>query len=93
VFLELKSSDSPSGYTGQFKSTQCFVTYLLKLAKTFHPDFSLEHIEERFVLFHLPKRLSKQPSRLKDRASKNPENPQKIPITNNGRIFLMQLLH
>jgi hypothetical protein len=49
-YIELKS-DSPSGFEGQFKSTQCFIRYVSELSESLC-GHSIQVIRERFVVFH-----------------------------------------
>ncbi len=88
-YVELKS-DSPSGYEGQFKSTQCFMAYVSALSKSLcqHP---INFTRERYVVFHTDSKNAKNYGvKSKTRFSPNdanaPSSPKKFCVRNGDTV-------
>lgn len=98
IFVELKSSDKPSGYVGQLKSSRCFFFYILQLAREFHGvDIKKTQLKERFIVFHSPKSkpsLNKKPTVPVAPAqhSSDPDSPIKRVEYNGATIYLSELI-
>jgi len=88
-YVELKS-DSPSGYEGQFKSTQCFMAYVSALSESLcqHP---ITITRERYVVFHTDsKNAQRRGVKIKTRFSPNdanaPSSPKKFCVHNGDTV-------
>lgn len=95
VFIELKSG-RPSGHQQQFKSTRCFLHYLLELAEVFH-GCHIQGLEERYIVFNTTKSgqrtLNKTTTRIRiNQPSHDPEAPLFLPVSDRQSIFLAKLL-
>jgi len=94
-YIELKSNN-PSGYSGQFKSTQCFMHYVFDLAnKLCGVHISIE--VEKFILFHTDSKnatrrsLNKTPTILiKQNGANTPDSPKKFCVKNNDTVRCTQ---
>ena len=88
-YIEMKS-DKPSGYEGQFKSTQCFIRYVADLAETFC-GITIKINRERFVVFHTDsanasRRGIKPKTRFEPRSANTPKSPDMFCISNNATV-------
>lgn len=88
-YIELKS-DSPSGYAGQFKSTQCFIRYLAEISKNLC-GHNMEILRERFVVFHTDsKNISRHGKKTKTKFSpkqaNTPNTPDKFCVKNGDIV-------
>jgi hypothetical protein len=88
-FIELKS-DSPSGYEGQFKSTQCFVRYLCELSKELC-GHAIELNRQRFIVFHtdskdVRRRGVKKVTRFSPRQANTPSRPDMFCVRNGDSV-------
>lgn len=88
-YIELKS-DTPSGYEGQFKSTQCFIRYMIELIKELC-GHSIKISRERFVVFHTDKKnASRRGKRMKPkftpRSANTPGSPDKFCVRNGDAV-------
>lgn len=93
LFMELKSSEDPSGYTDQLVSTSCFVDYLTGLARELY-GITLPQIEKRFVLFHGAPSIRKRPTKnpAGQKATTDPRKPLRLPVHSGQQVYLNQLL-
>jgi hypothetical protein len=82
-YIELKSGN-PSGYSGQFKSTQCFMRYVFNLATNLC-DSSFKMGRERFIVYHTRSGL-KKPTQAQ--SATKPDNPRKIYVKNGQTVSL-----
>jgi hypothetical protein len=88
-YIELKS-DAPSGYEGQFKSTQCFLRYLSELTlKLCGHELNIDR--ERFVVFHTDskngsRRGMKQKTRFTPRSANSATSPDKFCVRNGETV-------
>ena len=94
LYVDLKS-ESPKGYSGQFKSARQFVRYACGLLKEFH-DHDLTVVEERFVVLYggattsinkkttVPKKVSLK--------KMEPTNPLKREVQNDAKLYLREFL-
>lgn len=92
-YIELKS-DSPSGYAGQFKSTQCFVRYLSELSEKLC-DHSINLARERFVVFHTDtkdgkKSGKKTKTRFSPRSANTPVSPDMFCVRNGDTVRITE---
>jgi hypothetical protein len=90
-YIELKS-DAPSGYEGQFKSTQCFIKYISALSESLC-DTPMKVIRERFVVFHTDssgvKPLGKkQKTQFKPSSANTPKSPDMHIVRNEDTVRL-----
>lgn len=78
-YIELKS-DNPSGFSGQFKSTQAFMSYTLRLVSVLCGiEFKIK--KERFVVFHTdPKNAAHKGRKQKTRFSPKDANTAESPV-------------
>jgi hypothetical protein len=88
-YIELKS-DNPSGFAGQFKSTQAFMGYVLYLVDLFC-NIKLEIKRERYIVFHTDSqnathRGKKQKTRFSPKDANTAESPMKFCVRNNDTI-------
>ena len=88
-YIELKS-DNPSGFAGQFKSTQAFMSYALNLVNSFC-GIRLKIIRERFVVFHTDsknatRRGKKQKTRFAPKDANTAESPIKFCVRNSDTV-------
>lgn len=88
-YIELKS-DSPAGYEGQFKSTQCFIRYIAELSKHLC-GHTIEINRERFVVFHTDsknasRRGKKAKTRFSPREANTPNSPDKFCVRNGDCV-------
>ena len=88
-YIELKS-DNPSGFAGQFKSTQAFMSYALNLVNSFC-GIRLKIIRERFVVFHTDsknatRRGKKQKTRFAPKDANTAESPIKFRVRNSDTV-------
>lgn len=88
-YIELKS-DTPSGYEGQFKSTQCFIRYLSEVAEKLC-GFSIKINRERFVVFHTDSNNGsrhglKQKTRFSPRSANTASSPDMFCVRNGATI-------
>lgn len=88
-YIELKS-DSPSGFEGQFRSTQCFISYVSELSKHLcgHP---ISIARERFVVFHTDtkdgvRRGLKMKTRFAPRSANTPSSPDMFCVRNGETV-------
>lgn len=78
-YIELKS-DKPSGFTGQFKSTQAFMSYVLNLINLLC-GIELKIIKERFIVFHTDsKNAARKGIKHRTRFSPKDENTAECPM-------------
>ena len=94
LYIDLKSG-SPTGYSGQFKSTRQFVRYALGLLEEFHA-IRLILAEERYVVLYggKPTLLNKTPTVPKTPKiwRTRPDKPHKREVPNGARLFLREFL-
>lgn len=88
-YIELKS-DKPSGYAGQFKSTQAFMFYAIDLVNSLC-GIKLNVVRERFIVFHTDSRDAsrkglKQRTRFSPKAANTPESPDMYCVRNSDQI-------
>lgn len=88
-YIELKS-DSPSGFEGQFVSTQCFMRYVEVLAEKLC-DCPLRISRERYVVFHTDSSGArplgkKQKTRFKPQSANTPTSPEMICVRNGDTV-------
>jgi len=88
-YVELKS-DSPSGYEGQFKSTQCFMGYVRALSESLCQQ-PINFTRERYVVFHTDSKNAKNYGvKSKTRFSPNdanaPSSPKKFCVRNGDTV-------
>lgn len=88
-YIELKS-DSPSGYSGQFKSTRAFMRYTFDLMKELCSVHS-EIVRERFIVFHTDsrdatRRGKKQKTRFSPKDANAPESPEMLCVRNGDTV-------
>lgn len=88
-YIELKS-DAPSGYEGQFKSTQCFIRYLSELTEKLC-GLAMHVNRERFVVFHTDssngsRRGLKQKTRFTPRSANTASSPDMFCVRNGARV-------
>jgi hypothetical protein len=88
-YVELKS-DSPSGYEGQFKSTQCFMGYVRALSESLCQQ-PITIIRERYVVFYTDSQDAKRRGvKIKTRFSPNdtnsPSSPKKFCVRNGDTV-------
>jgi hypothetical protein len=77
-YVELKS-DSPSGYEGQFKSTQCFMGYVCALSDSLCQQ-PIKIARERYVVFHTDSsNANRHGKKTKTRFSPNDANAPSSP--------------
>lgn len=93
-YLELKSG-KPSGYAGQFKSTECFMNYVFDLSDTMFKT-KLICPRQRFIIFHTDPSGSKPTSNkgatsYKSRSPNTAETPDKRCVKNNDTIRCTEL--
>jgi hypothetical protein len=95
LYIEMKSSSKPKGYSKQFKSTRQFVRYALGLLLEFH-GLELKIAEERYILFHGGKTplLNKRPTVHKTEkiGKTQPEHPFKRQVPDKAKLYLKELL-
>lgn len=88
-YIEMKS-DSPSGYVGQFKSTHCFMHYLVDLANTLC-NVEVKITRERYVVFHTDSSNSsvrgrKQKTRFKPQSANKADTPDMYCVRNGDTV-------
>jgi len=88
-YVDLKS-DSPSGFEGQFKSTQCFIGYVCALSDKLCQQ-PLKIIRERYVVFHTDssdaKRYgTKTRTRFSSNDANSPSSPKKFCVKNGDSV-------
>ncbi len=88
-YIELKS-DSPSGYKGQFASTQCFMRYLADLSDKLC-GCPINISRERYVVFHTDssdgrRRGKKERTRFKPQSANTPSAPDMFCVRNGGTV-------
>lgn len=88
-YVELKS-DSPNGYEGQFKSTQCFIGYVCALSDRLCQQ-PIAIIRERYVVFHTDSsNVKRYGKKTKTRFSPNdanaPSSPTKFCVRNGDTV-------
>lgn len=89
-YIELKS-DNPSGFAGQFKSTQCFMRYVFDLVENIC-TVRLKKGREKFIVFHTDSKnarrrsINKTPTKFKANGANTPNSPSKIVIQNESTI-------
>ncbi|MDP2363963.1 MAG: hypothetical protein Q8M94_09370 [Ignavibacteria bacterium] len=88
-YIELKS-DAPSGYEGQFKSTQCFIRYLSVLIEKLC-GLAMIVNRERFVVFHTDsnngsRRGLKQKTRFTPRSANTSSAPDMFCVRNGSIV-------
>lgn len=92
IFLEMKSESlDKERIMNQFKSSICFMDYCSSILKIFHSSHILDQCEKRFVVFHLPRPITKTATRpLAEQPScdkhDKPENPLYLPYAKPVRI-------
>ncbi len=96
LYIDLKSSTKPEGYSSQFRSTRQFVRYAIGvLEDLYSTKFILA--EERFVILHgggkapLLNKTPTVPKRVKI-GSTQPDKPHKRPVSDKARLYLNELL-
>lgn len=88
-YIELKS-DVPSGYEGQFKSTQCFIRYISDLSKNLC-GCPIKITKERFIVFHtdtkdVSRRGLKTKTRFTPRSANTPASPDMFCVRNGEKV-------
>lgn len=88
-YIELKS-DSPSGYEGQFASTQCFMRYVEVLAEKLC-GCPLRISRERYVVFHTDssdgrRRGRKERTRFKPQSANTPSVPDMFCVRDGDTV-------
>lgn len=88
-YIELKS-DAPSGFEGQFKSTECFMHYVKHLALSLCQQ-PIEITRSRFVVFHTDsqdgtRRGSKQKIRFSPKVANTQAHPDKFCVRNGDTV-------
>ncbi len=89
AYIDLKS-DSPTGYSGQFKSTRCFLIYIAALLNNLY-DVPMRIEWERFIICHTDPNnakssLGKRPTRPKPSEKNSPNTPKKYIVLNEGSV-------
>ncbi|MDD5717298.1 MAG: hypothetical protein PHW64_05790 [Sulfuricurvum sp.] len=95
AYIDLKS-DSPTGYSGQFKSSKCFINYIESLIKTFC-DIDIKIEREKYVLFHTDSTnstpsIGKKTTRPTPNDKNSATSPMKFIVKNNMTISQMKFL-
>ena len=88
-YVDLKS-DSPSGFEGQFKSTQCFMGYVRALSASLCQQ-PISIIRERYVVFHTDSSNAKcfgkkTKTRFSPNAANAPSSPTKFCVRNGDTV-------
>lgn len=94
-YIDLKS-DKPSGYQGQFKSTQCFMRYVFDVLEKLY-DQKVCVQKERFVVFHtdssdVSRRGIKTRTSFKPSSANTPKAPTMYCVVNNATVRCTELL-
>ena len=95
-YFDLKSGN-PSGYSGQFLSTQCFLkSYALALLKTFYGK-PCRIGKERFVILHTDKAgrgpsIRKTPTKAVPVSANSPSNAKKIVVSSGAKIPVSHII-
>lgn len=88
-YIELKS-DNPSGFEGQFISTQCFISYVCELSERLC-NHSINIIRERYVVFHTDtkngvRRGLKTKTLFVPRSANAPKSPDMFCVRNGDTV-------
>jgi hypothetical protein len=88
-YIELKS-DSPSGYEGQFKSTECFMVYVCAILENLCGQ-RIQVKRKRFIVFHTDSKNAsrtgkKRPSRYEPSKANTATTPEKYCVRNQDSV-------
>lgn len=94
-YIDLKS-DKPTGYQGQFKSTQCFMRYVFDVLEKLHSQNVLVK-KEKFVVFHTDSSNSsrlgvKQRTRFTPSLANSPQTPMMLCVVNEATVRCTQFI-